>query len=68
MPLRNFKVQVKPFHIPNFLISRSGGNFEVTGSYLTKALRGISHMFLVTIFVITALPNNDLTGQQTQTG
>jgi hypothetical protein len=38
--------------------------FEVTDCYLTKTLRGHSHLISVTVVDIIVLPNNELTAQQ----
>jgi hypothetical protein len=39
---------------------------EVNDWYLTKTLRGLSHLHLVTIIDTTVLPNNEITAQQNQ--
>jgi hypothetical protein len=41
-------------------------SFEVTDHYLTKRVRGLSHLYLVIIVNITVLPNIELTAQQNQ--
>lgn len=40
--------------------------FEVAGHYLTKTLRYLSHLILVSVVDIAILPNNDVTAQQNQ--
>lgn len=41
-------------------------SIKVTGHYLTKTLRGPSHLFLVSIVEITVLQNSEITAQQNQ--